>query len=265
MASGWVIENWDGSHNMIDVDANLNNFASRCFRDVADRDYIAARMCYRAGLISQFHWSALQAFEKYFKAILLYNRIKAKNIRHDLYEARRWLKMAPFVLRLSDTSEKLLAHLDDYGRFRYLETSYFILGPKLVELDKAVWEVRRYCRVMNYEVSLDNKTSRNMLDFEIRRNNDAESRPFQEFHIAGGTLETIIAKRNHPARKPLVWQNGFYGDSKRKSVRVPTHFYSENSPLLLSPEVLEYVLEYVYIPRDVVRAYREMEKHTSPK
>jgi len=42
-------------------DAALNSFAIRSFRDVADFDYIAARMAYRARLIPQFHWSALQA------------------------------------------------------------------------------------------------------------------------------------------------------------------------------------------------------------
>lgn len=80
---------------MENLEARLNSFASRCFRDVADRDYISARMCYRAGLISQFHWAALQAFEKYYKAILLYNRIKAKNVRHDLSLAQKHAEKAP--------------------------------------------------------------------------------------------------------------------------------------------------------------------------
>ena len=29
----------------------LNDFASRCFRNVADEDYVVARMAYRAGLM----------------------------------------------------------------------------------------------------------------------------------------------------------------------------------------------------------------------
>lgn len=242
---------------MKNLDAQLNSFASRCFRDIADRDYIAARMCYRAGLIAQFHWSSLQAFEKYFKAILLFNRIKAKNIGHDLSLAKKHLKKLPFVMKLSGTTNKLLSHLDDYGSFRYLETSYYIYGPKLVELDKAVWEIRRYCRVMNYEIALEDKTIKNMLDLEVKRNEEAEKQPFQKFHIIGGTLETILSKKTHPARAPLVWQNGFYGSSRRKKVRVPTHHYAENSPLFLHPEILDYVLEYIHIPKDVVKAYRE--------
>ena len=37
-----------------DIDAKLNDFAKRSFRDVADQDYIAARMSYRANLREPF-------------------------------------------------------------------------------------------------------------------------------------------------------------------------------------------------------------------
>lgn len=241
---------------MENLDAQLNTFASRCFRDVADRDYICARMCYRAGLISQFHWSSLQAFEKYFKAILLYNRVEAKNIGHDLAKAQKYAQNVPFDIKLSGTSQKLLEHLNDYGRFRYLEASYFIYGPKLVELDKAIWELRRYCRVMDYRLDIPGKPPRPMLEIEIRRNEVAEKRLPQEFRIVGGALEAIIKKRSDPARAPLIWQNGFYGNSHRKRVRVPTHFYAENSPLSLHPQILDHVLEYIHISKDVIAAYR---------
>jgi hypothetical protein len=241
---------------MDNLDAHLNSFATRCFRDVADRDYISARICYRAGLISQFHWAALQAFEKYYKAILLYNRIKAKNIGHSLSDAQKLTQKAPFVIRLSDISKKLLSHLDDYGRFRYLETSYFIRGPKLVELDKAVWELRRYCRVLDYDLQVPGKKPKSMLELELERNENAERLPFQQFYISGGKLEAILKKKTDPARAPLIWQNGFYGTSRRKRVTVPTHFYAENSPLFLYPQLIDHVLEYIYIPKDVVAAYR---------
>ncbi|MBU0482592.1 MAG: hypothetical protein KKG47_15985 [Proteobacteria bacterium] len=73
--------------------ALLNDFAIRSFRDVADSDYIAARMAYRAQLVQQFLWSGLQAMEKYLKCILLLNRIKAKNVRHDLAVALRLIEI----------------------------------------------------------------------------------------------------------------------------------------------------------------------------
>lgn len=243
---------------MNDIEPYLNDFATRCFRDVADRDYISSRMSYRAGLISQFHWSALQAFEKYFKAILLYNRIKAKNIGHDLEKAQEKLKLAPFQMSLSSSTEKFLAHLDTYGRFRYLETSYFVHGPKLVELDKAIWEIRRYCRVMNYKIHANGKTIE-MFDKEIQRNLDAENRPYQEFRLIGGSLEKIIDSKSHPAKPFLIWQNGFFGKSRRKKVTVPGHHYAENSPLWLRPVILDAVLEYVYLPKEVISAYKQLQ------
>lgn len=63
------------------IEALMNDFATRSFRDIADQDYIAARLSYRYGLYSQFHWQSLQAIEKYLKAILLYNRT---DINHNL-------------------------------------------------------------------------------------------------------------------------------------------------------------------------------------
>lgn len=244
---------------MKNVDAQLNSFASRCFRDVADRDYISARMCYRAGLISQFHWASLQAFEKYFKAILLYNRIEAKKVRHDLGLAQSLAEKAPFDIRLGDRSKKFIEHLDTYGRFRYLESSYFTHGPKLGELDQAVWELRRYCRVMNYSIKVDGKDLP-MLEPEIERNEDAEKNPRQSFQITGGSLEKILEDKFNPARKPLIWQNCFFGKSHRSSVRIPVHHYAENSPLFLYPEILDHVTEYVFLPKEVINACREAQK-----
>lgn len=243
-----------------DLNAHLNSFATRCFRNIADRDYISARMCYRAGLISQFHWAALQAFEKYYKAILLYNRIKANDVGHNLALAQKYARNAPFAIRLSESSSKLIAHLDDYGRFRYLETSYFIYGPKLIELDKAVWELRRYCRVLNYRQERSGKEPKDMLHLELQRNELAEKRLPQEFHIIGGELEMILKRKSHPARAPLIWQNGFYGASHRRRVTVPTHFYAENSPLFLYPQILEHVRKYIYIPDKVAEAYERQVK-----
>jgi hypothetical protein len=81
----------------MDIDAFLNDYAIRCFRDQADRDYIVSRMAYRARLYSQFHWSGLQAIEKYFKAILLLNRIPSKRIGHDLVKGVELLKGLNFV------------------------------------------------------------------------------------------------------------------------------------------------------------------------
>jgi HEPN domain-containing protein len=55
--------------------------------NIADGDYISARMCYRARLVVQYLWASQQAIEKYLKCILLLARIPAPDIKHDLGRA----------------------------------------------------------------------------------------------------------------------------------------------------------------------------------
>ncbi|MBD5749812.1 HEPN domain-containing protein, partial [Citrobacter freundii] len=49
----------------------LNNAAKRSFRDMADQDYLTARVCFKNNLPFQFLWMSQQAIEKYIKCILL--------------------------------------------------------------------------------------------------------------------------------------------------------------------------------------------------
>ena len=44
-----------------DCEVLRNSFATECFKNVADEDYIMARAAYRAGLMNHFLWSSLQA------------------------------------------------------------------------------------------------------------------------------------------------------------------------------------------------------------
>lgn len=247
-------------------DALLNDFAIRCFRDVADHDYIAARMAYRSGLFQQFHWSSLQAIEKYLKAILLFNRVEARNVNHDLEKAIKHTNKLPFSMCLSDSSKNFIEHIDRFGRFRYLESSFYIYGHKLVELDKTVWDIRRYCRVMNYEARLPNGDPINMMEMEIELISRSKNENPQKFRLHGGALEKIIDKRDHPARSALIWQNAFFGSSKRwrRKVAMPVYNHATNAPLTLHPEILEEVLHYVFLPKEVVAAYRrELARRTS--
>jgi HEPN domain-containing protein len=243
--------------------ALLNDFAIRSFRDTADQDYIAARLAYCSELVTQFHWSALQALEKYLKGILLLNRIRAVKVGHDLAAALERTKELPFSIEMSQSTKELVEHLDTFGRFRYLEASYFILGPKLLELDRAVWEVRRYCRVLDYEVPMPDGTSRAMLPLELAGIAQSAKAPHKH-QILGGFLEKVLAKKKHPAREALVWQNAFFATRRRRRVRVRMAFHATNSPLTLNPDLLDEVLKYVFLPKDVITAYREeMAKRTA--
>lgn len=242
----------------MDKEILINDFAIRSFRDVADYDYIAARMAYRARLVPQFLWSSLQALEKYLKCILLLNRIKSNEPTHSLKVLLDLLKTHDrFELRLRQPSRDFIKHLDTYGRFRYLETPFYLNGLEIMKLDMVVWDIRRYCRVLDYEVNLLNGEKKQMLDIELQAIKHCETKSPQFFSITGGALEKIVKNKEHPAREPLLWQNGHFGVRARKTVRLSRYSHATNSPLSMHPEILEDVREYIFLPKEVVTEYRE--------
>lgn len=234
----------------------LNDFATRSFREIGDCDYIAARLSYRAHLVPQFLWQSLQAIEKYFKCILVLNRIKAPK-SHDIgYLLASFEKEKKFDLRLSSETRNFFSYLDTYGRFRYYETPYYTVGNELFRLDCAVWELRRYARVIDYKFKIGDGKELHLLEHELKMNERAENRSPQEFSINGGHLEMVLAKRDHPSRSALIWHNLYFGNSRRKSVKHRGMSSSGNSPLSLHPEILDEVRKYVFLPKDVVTAYK---------
>ncbi len=132
----------------------INDFAKRSFRDVADQDYIAARMSYRAQLREPFLWSSLQAFEKYFKAILLFNRKSAKGVGHNISEAlKRVESIHDLSFSIPDDVREFIFYINNYGTNRYLEYSTHLRDQALLALDRSVWYVRRYCFYMRGELT----------------------------------------------------------------------------------------------------------------
>lgn len=233
----------------------LNDFARRAFRDIADHDYIAARLAYRHRLGDQFLWSAQQAIEKYLKAILLFNRIKAPRVKHDLDKALKKLEEGlPFKLRLSDVSRKFLAHLDRYGRYRYFETSPYVREDHLHQLDLLVWELRRYCTLLNYTLQANGK-SIPMLEHELQKIERSETRAPHLLSIMDGELEKILKKRKSPTRAALVYMNFRFGARSRQTITMRPMAIAKNSPLLLHPEILDELDEYVYLSDPVFEAY----------
>ena len=62
------------------------------------------------------------------------------------------------------------------------------------------------------------------------------------------------------AREPLLWQNGFFGKRTRKRIRMKKWFKAHNAPLYLDPQILDEVLKYVYILKDMKAGYRRHAK-----
>lgn len=236
----------------------LNDFTTRSFRDTADGDYIAARMAFRATLVPQFLWLSLQCLEKYLKCILVLNRVSARrHTRHELNPLLKQFRAAgKFEIKMSNSSRTFVDYLDTYGRHRYFETSYYAQGLEIMQLDRAAWELRRYAHVIDYYSTMSGRVV-HLLEPQLRQLENASRRPHR-YQILGGALEKIIAKRGHPAREPLLWQNAFFGERHRRTVRLARHFRVANSPLSVHPEILAEVLKYVYLPSDVVEGYRQL-------
>ncbi|MCX7545000.1 HEPN domain-containing protein [Marinicella gelatinilytica] len=239
----------------------IDGFAIRTFRDTADLDYIAARLCYRSGLIPQFHWQSLQCIEKYFKTILLLNRIKCTERTHSLKNLYDLSVQLPFELFLSPSSDKLIEHLDKFGTNRYFNYSYYVDGPKLVLLDKCVWEIRHYCYQMNYSIFLDgeyrSQLNNNVNLIRTSHNNFKNSKKIPNVN---GKLEEIVANKEYFSRKALIWQNAFFGLKNRNVVKQKIHFIAENPPLSLNPDLLEEIEKYIFLPKHVCTAYRNIKK-----
>ena len=134
---------------MASHDAKINDYITRSFRDVADDDYIAARAMYSIRLDQQFLWSALQAVEKYLKAILLYHRMSTKGLGHNISRALDKVHSIPVLtFKVPVSVERFVLRLNAQGIDRYFERPINTEGLGLLELDNAVWELRKYCRAV---------------------------------------------------------------------------------------------------------------------
>jgi hypothetical protein len=240
----------------------VNDFAIRSFRETADKDYIAARMAYRARLIQPFRWSALHCLEKYVKGILLLNRVDVKNLGHSVLPGIERMKQhGKFELDLSADTCKFIKKLEDDGaEDRYYLVSYDIEPFEIARFDRAVWELRRYCQPLDCDIIDMNGKTVNLLAHELDRIHRAKEKHEKGTCIAGGILEKFIAIQDHPAREALIWNNLYFGPSRRKGVKMRPDWEAGNSPFFLNPEIIDEVAKYVFIPKDIAEGVRRFAK-----
>lgn len=101
-----------------------NAMVRECLVDMADRDYLAARVCWRARLPEQFLWSALQAIEKQLKAILVLNGRSALKLNHNVEKALdRVCEITDLRLNPPKVVRDFVSYLHRHGPNRYLERS----------------------------------------------------------------------------------------------------------------------------------------------
>ena len=239
----------------------VNDFAIRSFRETADKDYISARLAFRARLAQPFLWSALHCLEKYIKGILVLNRVPAHK-GHKVLEGIELMKHhGKFELELSSPTMSFIKKLEEYGaEYRYYEVSYEIDSLDMMRLDLAVWELRRYCQPLDYEIDDPTGAAQNCLSRELDRVHKAKAAKEKGTCIASGFLEKIIDQRNHPGRAGLIWKNLFFGPSRRKGVMLSPDHEVGNSPFFLYPEIIDEVVKYVYVPKDIAQGARNLAK-----
>lgn len=227
--------------------AKLNSLATQCFLNTADNEYIVARMCYRAGLALQFNWSALHCLEKYLKAVLLYNRVPARNIRHEPVKLARKASTMDFF-DISKDSLKFMGDLEKYGGGRYLTRSYQMLRNALPMLDRSVWEVRRYCRVLSLQASRIRSDAKDDIDAARQELSQADPKNPKPFPLPDGRLEMLIDGEDSNERRALIWNNLFFGKKLRKKVTLPVRWRLENSPGFLYPDIIPEARKYIFWP-----------------
>lgn len=72
-----------------------------------------------------------------------------------------------FTIELSKPAMSFVDRLEAGARFRYYESSYHSEGLDLPKLDRTVWELRRYCQPLDYEIEHDG-TTLNQLEDNLR-------------------------------------------------------------------------------------------------
>lgn len=231
----------------------LNDIAKRSFRDVADDDYITARLCYINRLYPQYIWHSQQCIEKYLKAILLFNKQSAKKLGHNLQKAHERIlnSLSPLGLNLTDDVIRYLNHLDTWGENRYFEKPHFIVpNNNLEQLDKAVWEIRRFCRYFD----------KNFQGYKLELEAIQKATPDKKTPLSvNGKLEKILKSENHLHHDILVTCNKCFSDFDEE---IPTPLHAINPTQTLHAEYFEELNKYIQFPEDVVKAFQEINNET---
>lgn len=149
--------------------AEKHSIIDDLFIRTADDNYVVARWCFHQNMNVDFFWLAVHALEKYFKAILLLNKMSSKGIgsrqyKHNIVELYAAVApLAPELLPANlnkpddhmpdkywrvETMADFLARLYRAGQAdnRYQLFGYSRQAEDLWKLDQIVYAVRRMCR-----------------------------------------------------------------------------------------------------------------------
>jgi len=237
---------------MTQTDAEIyrNNFARRCFLEPADGDYIAARTLFRNQCYDQFLLPAQQCIEKYFKAILLFNTISCREPTHDLEQLLSKCELIDFIA-FSEKTKEFIKQINGLECTRYLTYSFSARREYLLDLDNAVFEIRKFCRS-------DSQFARALARTDTTQ---LKKMTLRGLMISSGLLERVLQNRNRKftnLRENLIWKNFYFGKRRKKRISFESGFWAKNAPLGIAQdrECYEAVKDYVYLPREVHNFFR---------
>lgn len=234
-----------------------NSLVQECLLDMADRDYLAARVCWRTRLPEQFLWFALQAVEKSLKTILLLNDESARGLSHDLAKAlARVDAITDLQFSIQNEVRVFIGYLNRYGQNRYLERGYYMRGMELLSLDKTYWYLRRYCQNIRAHARVAKRPEAELLagyaaHFRSQQHLD---RPMR-FQLFVGYLENVLAGKNGTEQyEALVWKNVFFGKRDKGTFKFTSMSWSASPPHFRHPTVFAELTKIIDFPSDVRRA-----------
>ncbi|MGE0714320.1 MAG: HEPN domain-containing protein [Alphaproteobacteria bacterium] len=207
---------------------------AKYLRDVADQDYVMARIAYRRCFVEAFVWNSSQAIEKCLKVILLYGQRKVRknhSIKGLFFDIMAILDIR---IEVSQSQRRFLASLEAAAAVRYWDAPSRIEPGALEDLDATYFAIRRYAVGLEVQQG-DVVLQRKMRAAHLRMIPDVEAMRDQLQTGVQGYLERVL--RGHAlgaVRADLVWNNQWFKSTKRKGQRSLTSFQGANAPPHLS-------------------------------
>ena len=234
--------------------AQRNGFIERSFRDTADRDYIAARMCFRLGLTEQFLWLSLQSIEKYLKAILLFNNKPTQHLQHNLLRGlRESLAIQKLEMNVSARTSEFVEYVSEQGPNRYFVHPRYTRKNELLELDRAVWDIRRYCQDFFFPEGHEGRKKRLEAYFDFVRSERCEKKPSDFRLYQAGFIEEVLKGEKHKKLyEPLTWKNLLFGRNQKYRVRIKQGRSWSRPNNFIYPNLKEWLKTNVYIPKSIM-------------
>lgn len=229
----------------------LNEYARVCFRNIADEDYIAARILYRNKSYDQFLTMAHQAIEKYIKAILLFNQVSIKQKNKGIHNLKLLLERCDIKIphfNIEKRTRETLKYFNGLDQIRYLTYSFSANSNYLLDLDSAIFDLRRYCQS---NIDKAKGLSRlNIKDLRLRKN-----------IVLDGYLERYLKKPDKYKEKynNLIWKNFYYGNNKKNTIKYGHTFWAKSSPISTKNDSASYdvVKEFVPFPKELKKFFED--------